>query len=91
MADSMRDLFPDNQSVDKQKLRQSLLMHVSTISELKSIGPGESPVVLVLGYNTPGDGGGGFFFWDPVSSLTENGGSVISPSPAVAVGRWRRV
>jgi hypothetical protein len=46
-------------------------------------------VVTVLGYYSPGDIGGGSFYYDLTSSLTDNGGTVIAPS--VGAGRWIRV
>ncbi|MBS1529699.1 MAG: right-handed parallel beta-helix repeat-containing protein, partial [Bacteroidetes bacterium] len=36
-----------------------------------------------------GDGGGGEFYWDNVSTLTDNGGTIIKATPAT--GRWIRV
>ena len=46
-------------------------------------------VVNVLGYYSPGDIGGGSFYYDFTSTLTDNGGTVIAPS--VGTGRWIRV
>lgn len=46
--------------------------------------------VEVLGYYTPGDGGGGTFYWDNTSGETDNGGTVIQPTGLVGNGRWKR-
>src|ERR1700722_5506068 len=49
--------------------------------------------VFVSGYNTPGDGGGGLFFWDPAvppgGYLDDNVGIVLR-SNTNPNGRWRR-
>jgi hypothetical protein len=47
-------------------------------------------VAVALGYNAPGDGGGGLFYWDPRSVATGNGGTVLAVS-GVASGRWVRL
>src|ERR1700752_3959488 len=60
-----------------------------TISELKTQ-PESSRCVLVLGYDVPGDGGGGVFYWDPASSEDEDGGRIIQPATR-AEGRWKRL
>ncbi|MEC5142042.1 hypothetical protein [Chitinophaga sp. 212800010-3] len=41
------------------------------------------------GYYTPGDGGGGDFYWDDQSQLPDNGGTIIQAG--TAPGRWRRI
>jgi hypothetical protein len=73
---------------------------VNSIAALKALGAGVAPCFTVLGYNAPGDGGGGQFFWDGSFAIDvhlwpdgEDGGVVIKPSglqPSQA-GRWRRV
>jgi hypothetical protein len=45
----------------------------------------------VLGYHTPGDDGGGKFYWDPSATEAENGGTVIVPSSTPPTGRWKRL
>lgn len=44
----------------------------------------------ILGYTTPGDGGGGHFYWDSTSITADNGGTIIAVT-GVATGRWKRV
>jgi hypothetical protein len=50
-------------------------------------------VVIAKGCLTPGDGGGGLFFWD--SSGTDDGGTVVVPNANVGAsgvgGCWKRV
>ncbi len=43
----------------------------------------------VAGYYTPGDGGGGIFYYDSTSTATPNGGTIFSPNGGV--GRWFRI
>jgi Pectate lyase superfamily protein len=61
---------------------------------------GAYEVAIVFGYNTPGDGGGGVFYWDYTSTTAPNGGTVFAPGsppidnacqPAVSTGRWKRL
>ena len=45
--------------------------------------------VDVLGYSYVGDGGGGVFYWDPVSIEPDNGGTIIQAT-GISTGRWKR-
>jgi hypothetical protein len=45
---------------------------------------------VVQGYYQPDDGGGGLFYWNPDSTETDDGGTVIA-STGASVGRWKRV
>lgn len=45
----------------------------------------------MLGFNAPGDGGGGVFYWDSTSGATANIGTVVQPTAEVGDGRWLRV
>jgi len=72
---------------------------VNSIADLRALGPGASDCLTVLGYNTPGDGGGGEFFWDSSFNVDlniwppgEDGGLVIRPDglQPTQPGRWRR-
>lgn len=71
---------------------------VKTIADLKKLGPNKAATiqsannyVQVLGYFEPGDGGGGSFYWDPDSTASANGGTVISMAANKGSGRWRRI
>lgn len=46
--------------------------------------------VFVKGYYSPGDGGGGQFYWDATNTATANGGTIFKPT-AITTGRWLRV
>ena len=48
----------------------------------------DGALVHVLGYATPGDGGGGLFRWSATSVAPDDGGLTISPGSAT--GRWLR-
>lgn len=63
---------------------------VNTIAELKALSAGAYSLVSVLGYFAAGDGGGGPFRWNPVSTTTDDGGTWIIPASAPANGRWVR-
>lgn len=45
--------------------------------------------VITLGANTKGDGGGGQWYWDGVSTDADNLGTVVKET-ATATGRWKR-
>ncbi|MGE9312903.1 hypothetical protein ACLOAU_14745 [Niabella sp. CJ426] len=64
-------------------------MILETISDLR-LTPGTvaNRYAKVLGYHTPGDEGGGDFYWDSSSTETDNGGTVFE-SPGHP-GRWTR-
>lgn len=44
--------------------------------------------VFVAGYYEVGDGGGGSYYWDALSVLIDDGGSVINPTGNAGAGRW---
>lgn len=62
--------------------------YVTTIAGLKAIPVGTTASVYVLGYNSAGDGGGGWFYGDALSVLADNGGTIFAPN--VGSGRWLR-
>jgi hypothetical protein len=43
---------------------------------------------MIVGCRVAGDGGGGLFYWDALSTEADNGGTIIG---AFALGRWKRV
>ena len=60
---------------------------VGSIAALQALEPGST--AQVLGYTSPGDGGGGLFYFDAAGSDSEDGFSVINP--AAGDGVWRRL
>ena len=49
-------------------------------------------IVIVKGFKSIGDGGGGNFIWDPASLAKDNNGTIIIPNkqPIDTPGRWIR-
>lgn len=68
------------------------VISVDSIADLKARTdePGDGDLVEVLGYYTPGDQGGGSFYWDASSTDTDNGGTIIKVT-SIATGRWLRL
>lgn len=68
--------------------RQDSIVYLRSITS-----PATGDMVELTGYYAPGDGGGGEFYWDPLSSLTDNNGTVIKPNSVLPTnpGRWLRV
>ena len=60
-----------------------------SMAELRLISSGQ--LVAMSGYYTPGDGGGGSFFWDGTSTATDDAGLVVNPTGNVGAGRWLRI
>ena len=66
------------------------ITRVDSVTALKALTPAAGDLAELQGYYTAGDGGGGQFYWDSASSLTDNGGTIIQPSSAPPTGRWIR-
>ena len=67
-------------------------MTVSNIDDLrKIITPEINKTYHVLGYYSPGDEGGGDFFWDSAFNVNENNGTIIESEKVPGAGRWRRI
>lgn len=47
-------------------------------------------IVYLGGYNSTGDGGQGLFWWNSISTSTDNGTTVIVPYGTVGYGAWLR-
>ena len=61
---------------------------ISTIADLHTSEPlDDGEIVLLLGYNTPGDKPPIYYKWDAVSTAQDNGGSVIKVTGQER-GRW---
>lgn len=63
-----------------------LVNTIATLTGLSSVAANET--AFVEGYNSPGDSGGGEFYYDSGSSATVNNGTVFS---SAAGGRWFRL
>lgn len=76
--------------VDSDAVIPGAVRIVSTAAGLRSESPvGGTPVRYTEGRLSSGDGGGGFWTWDPASSLADNGASVVASS-SLAIGRWKK-
>ncbi len=63
---------------------------VSNVRCLNSLDPkGDEAEIFVRGYRRSGDGGGGEFYWDPMSDEPEDGGTIFRVQ-GVPLGRWKR-
>lgn len=61
-----------------------------TISDLRAQSGSENTQVDVLGLNSPTDKNGGKFYWNPLSTATDDGLTVIQTG-SVNPGRWIRM
>jgi len=67
-------------------------LSVSTMADLLAANlPNDLATITMLGFHTPGDGGGGKFYWDASSVATHNVGTVVKPTTTVGAGRWLRI
>ncbi len=63
---------------------------VETVASLRDReGYYKHEVVFLLGQNNVGDLDGRNMFWDPDSSVADNGDTVIKPTDVTGSGRWR--
>ena len=83
----------DNNLSIKAKIDTGLELRNSvsrnTIADLKLENGLVFNTIHVLGYHTPGDGGGGIFYWDSTSIESDNGGTIIQATD-ITTGRWKR-
>ncbi|MEN0055423.1 MAG: glycosyl hydrolase family 28-related protein [Mucilaginibacter sp.] len=63
-------------------------MIFQTISDLRTTVGTIDTTADVLGYYSPGDGGGGHFYWDNSSNEQDNNGTIFSTG---SIGRWKRL
>ncbi len=77
--------------VSKSAFRDSLGFTVDSLDALRNFASVYCTGTLqVLGYYIAGDGGGGDFFWDAVSTATDDAGSIVK-NDNVTTGRWTRI
>lgn len=63
---------------------------VAAMTALAKAGLVNNQTIRVAGYTSIGDGGGGSFYWDSISSTTANVGTVFAANEG-GTGRWKRV
>jgi hypothetical protein len=66
---------------------------VNAINDLRAVvGTSPNAIVLVNCFKTPGDLGGGTFYWDPTDTTTpDNVGLVVVPTLTPRTGCWKRI
>ena len=62
---------------------------VTNVPQLRTVIGLPGMQIILEGYTTQGDGGGGVFYWNVTSTGPDNGTTVIVPQPGVA-GAWIR-
>lgn len=75
--------------VTAQQVPQSLV-GATTVVDLRLMIPQNPEVVNLLGVSSAIDGNGGNFFWDPLSTVPDNGFSIIAVA-GIPTGRWTRM
>lgn len=66
------------------------ILAVSSIEDLRLTAATSAGIISVKGYYAPGDGGGGIFYWDSLSTSTDNNGTIIKVTDVIS-GRWKRL
>ncbi len=68
------------------------LTKLDNIAALRAVStsPSNGDLYNLNGYYTNNDGGGGLFYWDSISTDSDDGGSVIKPT-SITTGRFKRV
>jgi len=69
----------------------STTLSVNNHNDLKNLLPADSMVVIMEGFYSPGDGGGGIFYYDPLSTKVDNIGTVVQAQSNPNAGRWIRL
>jgi hypothetical protein len=65
-------------------------LKITNVAELRLRVGSTGTSAELQGYYLAGDGGGGNFYWDPLSIVADNGGTIFQVSTVVS-GRWLRV
>jgi microcystin-dependent protein len=64
----------------------------NTINDLRNFVGLAGMTVLMLGTASPSDGGQGYFWWNPASTVADDGGvTTIMPNGMTGPGRWNRL
>ena len=66
---------------------------IDNLAGLRAMAHATTAPVVVKGYVSAGDGGGGIFLWNDTSTLADNDGTIIRPNDVAATspGRWIRL
>lgn len=66
------------------------LVSMSTVSDLRTLSPQASQMVLLLGLSAVNDGNGGTYYWSAASTATDDGFITVQVT-GVTTGRWLRL
>ena len=69
----------------------TFLQTCDTVAQLRSLTGVPGMEVNARGYQAPGDGGGGFYYWNPGAIGPDNGSTIILPVGTVGPGGWVRL
>jgi hypothetical protein len=76
----------------KQELASNTDYADSVADLVSSVDPSQYKVIILLGYYSPLDGGGGTMYWDDGCTMTADNGMVFdSTFSGAPAGKWRRV
>jgi hypothetical protein len=90
MAPPSLTLFIQGQGVASADNLNTFPQSCDTAAQLRAFIGGYTICVYLRGFTTPGDGGGGMFYWNSTSTAADNGTTVFAPA-GVSTGRWIRV
>ncbi|MCZ2844916.1 MAG: hypothetical protein O2U61_00205, partial [Candidatus Bathyarchaeota archaeon] len=76
-------------SKEKNEANRVRVRNIEALRKLPFPSTKNRKEVFVSGYYDSGDGGGGIFYWDPISIEDDNGGTIISLQNN-ETGRWKR-
>jgi len=66
-------------------------MTITNIAALTATAPSGNETATVLGYYEAGDGGGGTFYWDALSTEDPDQGTIFQLNASTAPGCWKRL
>jgi hypothetical protein len=88
---SASDIFELRLTAGGLAVIASAVQSASSIAALRLLsGNIDGQPMILTGYYTEGDGGGGPFYWNAASVAADNGGTIIAPT-GVSTGRWYRL
>lgn len=92
--DRPSEIFPGGEGIQKADLTgiyADALIRCPDMATMRTMDPlSAGHIVALAGYWTPGDRGGGLFYWDNGAVASDNGGTVIRSSRSGG-GRWKRI
>lgn len=85
-------VFPQGLGVVNADNLNSFVSNIDTVAALQVSGAALNGMVVVLqGFTSPGDGGGGLFWYNVTSTAPDDGGVTVIQPTGVTTGRWLRL